>query len=251
MHAQKAIILPFPTATSAANSTAIVPPAPRPIEPPARPSVFDLYPEIAAELAELQRCGVRRIFGVFDWGAWSAATAAAKLYLLPMSGPAGVDFGPLITEAAHTAGFWNSRPLAGIIRRRARDGSLLPVLFPHFREHPSRYYTTPVSIPQPPREDLPALHGARLAGYTLYAAVPGEAVSVDLSALIAEANRRPRVSLMQTLAFAGRDPIIFGWRQPKDAGRRVVVFGFYGQSTDDSPELQTLVATLQGFESEL
>jgi hypothetical protein len=125
------------------------------------------------------------------------------------------------------------------------------VLFPQFREHGSNYYTAPVTIPQPPRDQMAALHAARLAGYTLHVAVPAEAVTVDLSGLIAEANRRPRVSLLQTLALAGRDPIVFGWRQPKDASRRVVVFGFYGQSPDDSPELLTLVATLQGMEAEL
>ena len=83
------------------------------------------------------------------------------------------------------------------------------------------------------------MHRARLAGFTLRAAVPEPALAAK-----GIADVLPKVS------SRANDPIIFGFRE-RDQPQKAVVFGYYGTSPNDALALRTLTAVLDEMAMEI
>ena len=211
--------------------------------PKKRRTAAQLYPLDSRALEALARCGVGRIYGVFDWQAWRATTAAAGLYLLPIDGRAHADLRQLGNDThaiMRRQKMWQylflppARDRA--IAKHVRKQTLLPTIFPGFSAAEPSEHTTPVTVrfPAPGADEWRTIHAARLAGYTMGVACPADAIRV--------------VGLSE--AVRQSDPIVFGWRT-EDRARRAVVFTHYAASPDDSEALRTLVVVLKGMATDL
>ena len=199
------------------------------------------YPDDTEITGALERGGVERIYGVFDREAWRAATAAAQLYLLPFGRPARADVSKLLAEARRIESgrsWWQQigslDPVDEAVKRHEAAGTLPAVVFPGFREAEHGSAEVDVEFPEPPHDEWRAIHKARLAGFEISAAVPAQAIKVKGIAEAAKAVRDRPVIV---------DPIVFGaLPERKD---RVVVFGFYGMSDNDSPAMKALIDVLE------
>ena len=91
-----------------------------------------------------------------------------------------------------------------------------------------------VEFPAPPREEWQTIHKARLTGFDVSAAVPAGAIKIKGLAEAARAVRN---------APAIVDPIMFGTLSGYES--RVVVFGYYNTTNEDSTAMKALIDVLE------
>ena len=220
-------------------------PFPRSPSPAGASTTAGLCQDDAELISAMRKVGIRRIYGIFDYEAWLGAIRAAELYSMPFEGKARADLRAIEAAAwrmrlhGSRPFFWQRNLTRAAIRQFAREGTLLRTIFPEFSEAASSPHLIDIAFPKPPREELSVMHRARLAGFTLRAAVPEPALSAK-----GIADVLPRISSRAT------DPIIFGFRE-RDRPKKAVVFGYYGASPDDALALRTLTSVLDEMAMEI
>lgn len=238
---------------------------------PARPMPDDLPREYQEIIGAVKCCGLQRVYGVFSAENWHRAATNAGLYLIGANNWCTADVSEIRKTAEALANELNDWPsLIQWIRGDAakqtvkwyvQKGDLLQTLFPDGSGlQPEARDTAQIRVyyPRPRMIDLPAMHSARLAGLTVGIAAPPEALSIEVSDLIADAQAhiaRKKIEQIRRKQEARRreqearmkeqrsridyDPIIFA-----TDGAHTVVLGHYNTSDNDPDELRSLVATL-------
>ena len=224
MQQSTAKILQFPCSDRIAEAE------PQIVEQPT-PTVED-SPEEAEIIGALRKVGVRRIHGLFERDAWANTIQAAELYSMPFARTARANTAPIHNYAhelrANYALWFSENYAKEAAKHFLRDGTLLPTLFPNFREADEPYTMVGIRFPRPPRAELQLIQRAQLAGFKVRAAVPGRALSVNCNHVVKSVTR-------------ALDPILFATR---DDDRLTVVLGYYGVSPNDGPALKSLTALL-------
>ena len=209
------------------------------------PTAFEMYPDDVALLKSLRLCGVKRIHGIFDAEAWVMTCRSAGLFRLPLGGLVMGETHRIMERArcqALAADDWHwalgdptpqfaSRLMCGMGHE-----ALLHEIFPD--GEPAGNTPFEVEFPLPPRELLPVLQRAGLAGLDVQIAAPAGAI------------RLPEIEKQRARWAAAPliDPIVFGTHR---ATGRVAVLGSYAHSEHDPEALKQLVEVLETLTIEL
>lgn len=213
---------------------------PRPPAP--RREALTLYPDYAGDIAALKRVAIPSVHGFFPLAAWESVCAETKLYMLPMLRTAKgrlLEIRRAVDEREERHR-WPRRSrediACGVLNEMSQAGTLLPTVFPDFRQATSRWHDIGFDYPAPPKGVATVANKARLAGYEPMIAIPGQYVRLNsLATLIdTEPQRAP----------ADRDPIVYAIK-----GNTAVVLTHYGDI--DAGPMAALVEVLKEMDVQL
>lgn len=221
-------------------------PEPQPLmrRPPApRRDALTLYPDYAGDITALKRVAIASVHGFFPLAAWESVCAQTKLYMLPMSGTAKGQLAEIkrAVDEREERQRWRRHKrediAIGVLNEMSQAGTLLPSVFPDFRQASGRrWHDIGFDYPSPPKEVAMIASKARLAGYEPMIAIPGQYVRLNSLATLIDTEPQ--------MAPADRDPIVYAVK-----GSTAVVLTHYGDI--DAGPMAALVEVLKEMDVQL